>query len=273
MKNYIWLTLLFFFACKKEDEVTRIAIRQQPSVIALSMVDIVTGAELSVSSFQYFFNIQTSRFDSISILYTGVDTSIFTFDYTQLNTGNKILLNFRDSSTAYSELFFDNNSYALIAYRKYTPAQTTTGYSLQYDAFARLRRYDCSNALVNENYFRTYSYHDDTVLINSQRASDNCFSNDTLLSSSYELDYRIPHLFLSELGCTPSCGDASSALICALPLSNFIHKLPLKMLSGDTKTEYSYSGDQYGRLVTINIVKKASDTGLKLLHYKVSIAY
>ncbi len=273
MKHYIWILLLLFFACKKEPEGARISIRQQPSVIALSSLDVVSGLEVPVFSFLYAFNVSSGRFDSIVTSTYGSSASSYVFDYAQLNSRQKIVLNFIDSSSVFSELVFDNANYTLTDYTSYTPLQTPKGYKLQYDAYARLKRYDFNSAIVAENYFRGYSYHDDTILVNSQRASDNCFSNDTILSSSYNLDYRIPYLFLIELGVAQHCGSAVFSLLSALPLSNFVYKLPRSIVSGNIRTEYAYSGDQEGRLIGINIIRKAVDANQILNQYKVSISY
>ena len=266
MKKYLFLIPFFLFACQKNEKVTKISIRQLPSKISVFNVDIGTGAETLQYELVLFYNDITDKFDSIIL--AGIT---YRFDYSLLNTQQKMLLNYTDTTMPYGELIFDPGYYTLKAFNEIqtTPTGTATNIML-YDSINRIKRFTYSNLPADNNFFRSYSYKWDTAFVHSERASDLCVSNDTILNSLYGMSSTLSWLLFTEVNAP--CGSIGYMLR-ALPVSNYAAKLPLKMINGDSEINYTYSGDTNSRLSEAIIIRNIKSTGLVSAKLKIRIVY
>src|SRR6478672_3433967 len=104
MKKYWWLAAVFAMSCKKPADEKRIVTRLQPSSIAVTDIDVLSGRQTPLYKFVYYYNETLDRFDSIVTIKNAADSKSFTFDYSQIDA-HRILLNYTDT-LSYAEYIF-----------------------------------------------------------------------------------------------------------------------------------------------------------------------
>lgn len=254
MKKYIFLLPFFLFSCKKNNINPKINIRQQPSKLQVFSVDTALGTPTLQYQITYFYNDSTLRFDSIE-----VGNNIYRFDYSKLLSENKILLNFTNASMSYQELLFDANLYKLNQYTIIHSPNDTTNNLLQFDSGNRLTAITQNNSQSStSNYTQTYSYANDTIIINTNRPSISCNSSDTVIQYYKQLSTTLPYLVF--LNINSSCILNETTILNALPFSNFTYNLPFLKFNASTSTTYSYKGDANYRLSEANIIDRNRTT-------------
>jgi hypothetical protein len=268
MKRYSWLLLLIFFSCKKNEEESRINIRQQPSLIQVYDVNPLTLESTLQHSIHYAYNDSALRFDSIRI-----DNITYVFDYSKLSTENKILFNYTDAVSPFQEIQLDATNYTLLYYRERQDAATVlSSYKLQYDSINRIRSLSATLPNSADDYQQLFtSGKFDTVFIHSSRNADACNSRDTLAAGLTGLSTSLPYLLL--LDAQPVCNTPSFNMLQALPISNFTYKLPTRLLNGNTEAIYTYKGDSKLRLAETLIMLKNRSDGSILSIRKIVLSY
>ena len=163
MRKFIFLIPFFLFSCKKNEQAPRITIRQQPSKIAIFTIDTGSGAQSLQYEINYFYNDSTKMFDSII-----VSGKVYRFNYSQVSSTHKILLNYTDSTAAHGEFIFDANFYSLKTYNEFiTPPTVNTAYNFNYDSGYRLTGLNYTDATSSNNYSQTYTYLNDSVFVHT----------------------------------------------------------------------------------------------------------
>lgn len=243
MKLYSWLLLLLFVSCKKNDEDTRVAIRQQPSRIQVLNVNPVSLSETVQHTITFTFNDSTKRFDSIR-----VDGFLYTFDYSKLSSENKILLNYSYPITPYQELLLDGTNYTLLYYKERQDASTVlNSFKLQYDSINRIRSINTTLLNAEDNFRQIYTPGKfDTVFVTTIDDLDVCISRDTIAAGLKELNTTLPYLMLLDIN--PVCNIPYFNILRALPFSNYTYKLPTRLINGNTEAIYTYRGDTKQRM-------------------------
>lgn len=267
MNKYIFLISVFLISCSKEDKPNRVSIRQQPSIIAIFSVDTLTFTETLLYNIQYFFNDTTERFDSIIIA-----GNKYVFNYSQLNTNNTILLNYVTTLLPYDAILFERNYFSMIQYNEIYPAtEDTIKNILQYENGNRVKFYSFSKIPADENFEQLFSYKNDSVFIRTKGFNNSCETNDTIIQSFYEMNTKLPYwLFLN---ISTDCGSISSTVLKALPISNYINKLPFKKVNGATETNYVFKGDSNFRLGEALLTSKKRNTNELVSIQKIKVTY
>src|SRR4051812_38885125 len=102
MKKYIWIFAILLAGCKKNNNTPRVTVRQLPSKISVFTVDTATGVETLQYKMDLIYNESTGEFDSLILAGT-----VYKFDYSVINSGHKILLNYVTALLPFQELLFD----------------------------------------------------------------------------------------------------------------------------------------------------------------------
>lgn len=267
MHKYIFLISVFLFACKKNDGDIKASIRQQPTKISVFSVDTSSGLQTLQYEINYYYDDSTKRFDSIVIA-----GNVYRFDYSKLSTESKILLNYINSSTAYSELIIDTTFYSLKEYNERASSATiNTGNSLQYDSINRLVNFQYTTLSAADNFTQDYQYKNDSIFIHTEKPAVSCTTNDTVVNTLVNMSTTLPYLLFTNINNT--CGVIGLNILKTLPLSNRTNKFPSKIINETTETGYTYTGDSKSRLAEALIVTKLKGTSLITQKLKIVVTY
>ena len=113
------------------------------------------------------------RFDSIAVA-----GKIYRFNYTQLLTEHKVLLNYTTPSAQYEAFVFDTDFYALKQYTQLPITGDAFNYTLQYDTYKdtykRIMSLSYSTAPTNQNYTQEFSYKNDSIFMTNNMPYNTC---------------------------------------------------------------------------------------------------
>lgn len=254
MRKIIFLIPFFIFACQKNEQTTRVSVRQQPSKISVFSVDTGTGAQTLQYEFIYYYNDTALRFDSV-----GIAGKMYRFNYSKIVAENKILLNFINTDSAYDELIFNADFYSLKTYNEIlSPPAIAATYSLQYDRFNKITQLSCGSSIGSNDFTQNYEYKNDSIFIHTLRDFDACQTNDTIVNTFISMSNTLPYLLFINLSNT--CGTIDLNMLKALPVSNYIHKFPYKIINELTEISFDYFGDSKSRLAEARITIKQKST-------------
>ncbi len=266
MQKYLFLIPFFLFACKKNDDVNRISIPQQPAKIVVYAIDTATDVQTLQHETDYFYNTVTKRFDSIII-----DGNVNRFNYSKLTSEYKVLLNYTDSASTHQEILFDANFYSLTSYKEIPSSGSSAVSTLQYDIYKRITGFLYTNSPATNNFSKTYTYKNDSIFVLTNRPSDACTTNDTIINTFYDMSIALPYLLFTNLNNT--CSTIGLNILRAVPVSNYTNKLPFRILNETTQTDFTYTGDSKSRLVEALLVTKMKSNNVIVQKLKIVVTY
>ena len=267
MRKYVFLIPFFLFACKKNDKDIKVSIRQQPTRISVFSVDTGSSLQTLLYEINYFYDDSTKRFDSIIIA-----GNVYRFDYSRLATENKILLNYINAGSAYSELIIDTVFYSLKTYNeRASSAIINSENTLQYDSINRVVNLYYNTLPATDNFSQHYQYKNDSIFLHTVKPAAACETNDTIVNTLVNMSTTLPYLLFANINNT--CGVIGLNILKTLPLSNYTNKFPYKIINEITETDYTYTGDSKSRLAEALIITKSKSANLIIQKIKIVIAY
>lgn len=259
--------LLFFISCKKEQGTPRITIRQQPSKIAVFTIDTSTGAPSLQYEIKYFYNDSIRRFDSIDIA-----GAMYRFNYSKFSSEKKMLLNYRDSLNEFASINFDVNFYSMSSYQELQNNSTVLKtYNLQYDSYKKITGFGLVSNTSSENYTKTFTVKNDTTFIRTLKPASTCDNTDTLINTFVDMGTNLPYLLFFDI--TKDCSALENNILKALPVSNYINKLPFNITNANFISSFNYYGDAELRLKDALITVRERSTNKIHQVIKLSFTY
>lgn len=249
MKKLLYLLALLAFACEKVEQDPRVNIRQQPLKIEIFSVDTASGATTLMHVINYFYNNDSKRFDSIE-----VEGVMYRFNYDELDTSNKVLLNYNTPTTPHDEIIFETNFFSLTNYNQISASGDTNKSILEYDTNKRITTLSYREHLVIGDFTQTFLYKNDSLFITTDRPSDACITKDTVLQTVKDMSTFLPYLMLVNVN--GNCGSETMNILKAMSISNYTNKLPYKIWNNLYEHTYTYKGDSKLRLGEVSIVTK-----------------
>lgn len=267
MKKWLFLFSILAFACKKKEESNPlINISQYPKTIAYYNVDIATNAQTLRYNINYFYS-SNNRFDSINITNTH-----YKFDYTQFANFSKIKLDYSNGGAIYDEILYDGQYYNLMSYNQILGVNDTARYNFAYDSISRFKSisYAYNNSI--DNFASTQTYKKDSVFVYSNFINRACYTTDTIKNSTLDMSKTLPYLLFVKQENNCSSYNLQN-ILSALPLSSFTNKLPSKIISNNTQTDFSYQFDATQRLTQADIIIMQRDNNTIVSKRRIIISY
>jgi hypothetical protein len=264
MKKWLFLFSVLAFACKKKEESNPlINVSQYPKTIAYYNVDVSTNAQTLRYNINYFYS-SNNRFDSIRIANT-----LYSFNYSQFATAATIRL---DYDTYYDEIVYDNQYYNLIAYKQILGNNDTSKYNFAYDSISRFKSISYAHNNSLDNFASTQTYKKDSVFVYSNFINRACYTTDTIKNATLDMSKTLPYLLFVKQENNCSSYNLQN-ILSALPLSSFTNKLPSKIISNNTQTDFSYQFDATQRLTQADIIIKQRDNNTIVSKRRIIISY
>lgn len=245
MQKYILLLPFFLFACKKkEPDIPRINLAQQPSKISVFETDTASNTELLQYFIRYAYDTLHHQYDSINIS----NAQTYVFDYARFAIEKLAIAKYITIPGKEDRIYFNAINNTLYKYAtESTPAKDST--TLSFDSLFQISNIQYSSVIPAQNFTCNFKYVYDTIFKQLSFNTAACSTVDTIKTTYKKFNNQLPYLLF--INYYNACNiELPTNLLLALPTSINNYKIPTKAWSNNVETYFTYTADTQGRLAT-----------------------
>ncbi|HNM31423.1 MAG TPA: hypothetical protein PKM51_01635 [Chitinophagales bacterium] len=245
MYKYILFLSVFLFACKKKNtDIPRINLAQQPSKISVFETDTGSNTEHLNYFIRYAYDTLNNRFDSINIS----NAKQYVFDYTQFAAEKMVVAKYNTVFGNSDRIYYNPINNTLYKYAtQSTPTIDST--LLSFDSLSQIQTIQFASIVPSQNFSWSFKYTFDTIFKQMSFNTAACNTVDTIITTYKKFNNQLPYLLF--INYYNSCTiELPTNLLLALPTSVNYYKIPTKAWSNNVETYFTYTADAQGRLAT-----------------------